>query len=82
MIQIEVKIFNGSRSEAAGRVFIAMIGWLVVPLEAGQHGKLSARFAAHGFTSHGQGEYVDLGDRTNTIEGAFYVVKRGMKGVY
>lgn len=53
--------------------------------EAGQYGKLSAHFAAHGFTRHGQGEYVDLVDRTihtNTIEGAFSVFKRGMKGVY
>lgn len=53
--------------------------------EAGQYGKLSAHFADHGFTRHGQGEYVDLVDRTihtNAIEGAFSVFKRGMKGVY
>ncbi|MBO1021879.1 IS1595 family transposase [Methylobacterium sp. SD274] len=54
--------------------------------EAGQYGKLSATFTGgHGFTRHGQGEYVDLVDRTihtNTIEGAFSVFKRGMKGVY
>ena len=34
---------------------------------------------------HGVGEYVNLEDRTihtNTIEGAFSVFKRGMKGVY
>ena len=52
--------------------------------EAGQYRHLSASFAAHGFTRHGQGEYVDLTDRTihtNTIEGAFSVFKRGMKGL-
>lgn len=54
--------------------------------EAGQYRHLSAEFTGgHGFTRHGQGEYVDLVDRTihtNTIEGAFSVFKRGMKGVY
>jgi transposase-like protein len=54
--------------------------------EAAQYGKLSAHFeGGHGFTRHDQGGYVDLTDRaihTNTIEGAFSVLKRGMKGVY
>ena len=54
--------------------------------EASQYRKLGAEFTGgHGFTRHGQGEYVDLVDRTihtNTIEGAFSVFKRGMKGVY
>ncbi len=36
----------------------------------------------HGFTRHGQGEYV-VGDvHTNTVEGFYSVFKRGMKGVY
>lgn len=42
-------------------------------------------FAAHGTTSHGKGEYVNLQDRTihsNTVEGYFSIFKRGMKGVY
>lgn len=42
-------------------------------------------FAAHGTTSHGRGQYVDLTDRTihsNTVEGYFSIFKRGMKGVY
>lgn len=42
-------------------------------------------FAAHGTTSHGKGEYVNLEDRTihsNTVEGYFNIFKRGMKGVY
>lgn len=53
--------------------------------EAGQYTKLGAHFAEHAFVRHGAGEYVNLGDRlihTNTIEGAFSVFKRGMKGVY
>jgi transposase-like protein len=42
-------------------------------------------FAAHGTTSHGRGEYVNLKDRSihsNTVEGYFSIFKRGMKGVY
>jgi len=54
--------------------------------EAGQYGKLSETFTGgHGFTRHGAGQYVVYDDatiRTNTIEGAFSVFKRGMKGVY
>ena len=53
--------------------------------EAGQYTKLGAHFAGHDYVRHGAGEYVNLEDRlihTNTIEGAFSVFKRGMKGVY
>lgn len=42
-------------------------------------------FAAHGTTSHGKGEYVNLEDRSihsNTVEGCFSIFKRGMKGIY
>ena len=42
-------------------------------------------FAAHGTTSHGKGEYVNLEDRSihsNTVEGYFSIFKRGMKGIY
>ncbi|WP_285711415.1 IS1595 family transposase [Erythrobacter oryzae] len=42
-------------------------------------------FAAHGTTSHGRGQYVNLEDRSihsNTVEGYFSIFKRGMKGVY
>lgn len=42
-------------------------------------------FAAHGTTSHGKGEYVNVQDRSihsNTVEGYFSIFKRGMKGVY
>ena len=53
--------------------------------EAGQYKHLGKDFAAHDFTRHGQGEYVNRDDRTihtNTIEGYFSIFKRGMKGVY
>lgn len=53
--------------------------------EAGQYRSLGIHFADHGYTRHGAGQYVDLADRTihtNTIEGAFSIFKRGMKGVY
>lgn len=53
--------------------------------EAGQYGKLSSTFAQHAFMRHGTGEYANLEDRTihtNTIEGAFSICKRGMKGMY
>ena len=53
--------------------------------EAGQYRSLGVHFADHGYTRHGAGQYVDLVDRTihtNTIEGAFSIFKRGMKGTY
>ena len=46
---------------------------------------VSSVFAAHGTTSHGRGEYVNLEDRSihsNTVEGYFSIFKRGMKGIY
>ena len=46
---------------------------------------LSKRFAGHGFTRHGAGQYVDYENptiHTNTIEGGFSIFKRGMKGAY
>ncbi|MBX3595888.1 IS1595 family transposase [Sphingomonas sp.] len=58
---------------------------IVMTDEAGQYRNLSASFAAHGFTRHGAGQYVDYENpiiHTNTIEGAFSIFKRGMKGVY
>lgn len=53
--------------------------------EAGQYKNVGKHFADHGFTRHGQGEYVSKIDptiHTNTIEGYFSIFKRGMKGVY
>ena len=58
-------------------------GTAVMTDEAGQYAHLSKLFAIHGFTRHGQGEYVRGEVHTNTVEGFFYsVFKRGMKGVY
>ena len=57
-------------------------GTRVMTDEAGVYGSLNKHFAEHGFTRHGQGEYV-VGDvHTNTVEGFYSVFKRGMKGVY
>lgn len=53
--------------------------------EAKMYSKIGKEFAEHGATLHGAGQYVDLADRTihsNTIEGAFSIFKRGMRGVY
>lgn len=53
--------------------------------EARMYIKLGKEFAEHGTTLHGIGNYVDRKDRTihtNTVEGAFSIFKRGMKGVY
>ena len=53
--------------------------------EASYYNQLQAHFAGHGYTRHGAGQYVDYDDptiHTNTIEGAFSIFKRGMKGVY
>ena len=57
-------------------------GTRIMTDEAGQYAHLNKHFADHGFTRHGQGEYV-VGDvHTNTVEGFYSVFKRGMKGVY
>ena len=53
--------------------------------EASMYRVLGREFAEHGTTKHGLGEYVSREDRTihsNTVEGAFSIFKRGMKGVY
>jgi transposase-like protein len=53
--------------------------------EAGQYRNIGLHFAAYGFTRHGAGQYVDHANpqiHTNTIEGAFSIFKRGMKGTY
>ena len=58
---------------------------VVMTDEASQHRALGTVFAGHGFTRHGAGQYVDLENptiHTNTVEGAFSIFKRGMKGVY
>ena len=53
--------------------------------EAKMYKKIGREFAEHGTTLHGLGRYVDRTDRTihtNTVEGAFSIFKRGMRGVY
>lgn len=53
--------------------------------EANMYSKLGKEFAEHGTTLHGIKQFVDYDDRTihtNTVEGAFSIFKRGMKGVY
>jgi transposase-like protein len=53
--------------------------------EARMYIKLGKEFAEHGTTLHGIKQFVDYEDRTihtNTVEGAFSIFKRGMKGVY
>jgi transposase-like protein len=53
--------------------------------EATMYRKLGKQFAEHGTTLHGGHQYVNPKDRTihtNTVEGAFSIFKRGMKGVY
>ncbi|MEG3181827.1 IS1595 family transposase [Sphingomonas sp. LT1P40] len=46
--------------------------------------KIGREFPEHGTTTHRMNQYVNLDDRTihtNTVEGAFSIFKRGMKGV-
>lgn len=50
--------------------------------EAGQYKFLDRSFARHDFVSHGRGEYGRGEIHTNTVEGAFSIFKRGMRGVY
>jgi len=50
--------------------------------EAGQYTNLHKSFATHGVVSHGIGEYVRGDVHTNTIEGYFSVMKRGLTGTY
>jgi len=53
--------------------------------EARMYWRIGKEFAEHGSNIHGLGHYVDKNDRTihtNTVEGAFSIFKRGMKGVY
>jgi transposase-like protein len=53
--------------------------------EAGHYFHLGKSFAEHGFVRHGKDEYVSPEDptiHTNTIEGYFSILKRGMKDVY
>lgn len=53
--------------------------------EARVYVTLGREYAEHGTTHHKAKQYVDFDDRsihTNTVEGAFSVFKRGMRGTY
>ena len=50
--------------------------------EAGQYHNLRKHFSNHEFVRHGIGEYVRGAIHTNTIEGFFSIMKRGLTGVY
>lgn len=50
--------------------------------EASQYKKLGQEFQGHEVVRHSLDEYVRGEAYTNTIEGAFSIFKRGMKGVY
>ncbi|APV49015.1 IS1595 family transposase [Betaproteobacteria bacterium GR16-43] len=53
--------------------------------EASYYQTIGKMFAQHGWTLHGQGNYVNRKDNTihtNTVEGFFSIFKRGMKGIY
>lgn len=53
--------------------------------EAKMYRKIGRDFASHGTTVHAAFNYVNHADRTihtNTVEGAFSIFKRGMRGVY
>jgi transposase-like protein len=50
--------------------------------EFGAYSKLGKEFAAHETVTHGAHEYVRGDVTTNTIEGFFSVLKRGLTGIY
>lgn len=53
--------------------------------EATMYRKIGREFAQHGTTMHAAFNYVSKTDRTihtNTVEGAFSIFKRGMRGIY
>lgn len=50
--------------------------------EAAVYDKAGKRFARHGTVNHSSGEYVRGDITTNTIEGYFSILKRGLHGIY
>jgi transposase-like protein len=50
--------------------------------EAGQYRNIGKEFAAHETVNRGIGEYVRGGAHSNTIEGFFSILKRGIIGTY
>lgn len=54
----------------------------VLTEELGAYKNLEKHFARHSVVCHAKGEYVRGPIYTNTIEGYFSILKRGMTGVY
>lgn len=50
--------------------------------EAGQYRNVGAEFASHGTTNHGKSEYVRGETYSNTVEGFFAILKRGVVGTF
>lgn len=50
--------------------------------EGGATKKIGSEYAHHASVNHGAGEYVRGGAHTNTIEGYFSILKRGIIGTY
>ena len=50
--------------------------------EAGIYRPMGKRFSSHQAVQHGLGEYVREDVYTNTVEGYFSIMKRGINGVY
>jgi transposase-like protein len=50
--------------------------------ESQVYSKIGTAFASHETTNHGAGEYARGDVTTNTVEGYFGILKRGIKGVY
>lgn len=50
--------------------------------EAGQYREVGREFARHGTVNHGIEEYVRGDAHTNTVEGYFSILKRGITGTY
>jgi transposase-like protein len=50
--------------------------------EASQYTKVGREFSEHGVVKHGMGEYVRGDVHTNTIEGYFSILKRGLVGTF
>jgi ISXO2-like transposase domain len=50
--------------------------------EGGAARKVGGEFSLHGSVNHSIGEYVRGDIHTNTIEGYFSILKRGINGVY
>ncbi len=50
--------------------------------EAGEYRKIGKEFARHGVVNHGADEYVRGDNYSNTVEGFFSILKRGIVGTY